>query len=64
MPDRRDVRWGDRGYGFFVDNQFYLVRCGDCGRENYALAVASGQCAACGSEPGEGLKRLRDSIDF
>lgn len=34
------------------DGRLYLVRCFECapehGRENYALAVPSGQCAWCG----------------
>ena len=37
---------------FFDENgKFYLVRCYECepdeGRENYLIAVASGQCAWC-----------------
>lgn len=35
-----------------TDGQLFLVRCYECGgkngRENWALAVASGQCAWCG----------------
>lgn len=35
-----------------ADGQLYLVRCFACeperGRENYALAVPSGQCCWCG----------------
>ena len=38
-----------RGNGFWADDQFYLQRCFDCGRENWAPAVASGSCAWCGS---------------
>lgn len=34
------------------DGQLYLKRCfacePDCGRENWAMAVASGQCCWCG----------------
>ncbi len=26
----------------------FVVRCPKCGRENYAMAVASGECAWCG----------------
>lgn len=36
------------------EGKLFLVRCyecgGDQGTENYALAVASGQCAFCGWE--------------
>jgi len=31
----------DRGY-------FYMVRCPECKRENWAIAVADGVCAWCG----------------
>ena len=30
------------------DGNVYLVRCPKCRRENYSLAVSSGQCAWCG----------------
>lgn len=30
------------------DGSVYLVRCPKCGKENWAPAVASGQCAWCG----------------
>lgn len=30
------------------DGRPYLVRCPVCQRENWALAVASGECAWCG----------------
>lgn len=38
---------------FRTNGQLYLVRCfapvhGEHGRENWAVAVASGQCAHCG----------------
>ena len=43
----------DREPNFYSDEGgFYLVRCYACcpvtGRENYAPAVASGQCVWCG----------------
>jgi len=38
-----------KGHGFWANGKFYLQRCFDCFRENYALAVSSGQCAWCGS---------------
>lgn len=31
-----------------TDGKLFMVRCADCGRENWAPAVASGQCAWCG----------------
>lgn len=39
---------------FETEDGWYLVRCFSCegyderGRENYAMAVAAGQCAWCG----------------
>jgi len=30
------------------DGKIYLIRCPKCDLENYAPAVASGQCAWCG----------------
>jgi ssDNA-binding Zn-finger/Zn-ribbon topoisomerase 1 len=30
------------------ENGVFLVRCTQCNKENYALAVASGICAWCG----------------
>ena len=42
----------DREPNFYSDEgKFYLVRCYACsvmGRENWAPAVASGQCSWCG----------------
>ena len=38
----------------FVDEgDIFLVRCPKCGRENYAPAVATGQCAWCGFDANE-----------
>lgn len=33
---------------FEADGKKYLVRCPRCKKENYAPAVATGQCAWCG----------------
>ena len=38
------------GHHFIANGKVYLERCYDCGRENYAPSVASGQCAWCGSK--------------
>lgn len=37
-----------QGYVYQSNDKLYLVRCPDCGRENYAMAVSSGACAWCG----------------
>lgn len=29
-------------------NEVHLIRCPHCGRENYAIAVATGKCCWCG----------------
>lgn len=34
---------------FISDGKIFLVRCMECKKENYAPAVASGQCAWCGA---------------
>ncbi len=42
----------DRAPNFREDGRLYLVRCfacgGEHGKENYAMAVANGECAWCG----------------
>ena len=42
----------DRQPNFYANGRFYLVRCfacgGEHGTENWAPAVATGQCAFCG----------------
>ena len=42
----------NRPPNFRENGKFYLIRCYVCdperGRENWALAVAAGQCAFCG----------------
>lgn len=59
MKDNQDVRRG-KGFGFWSAKAalIYLVRCFKCGRENYAPAVASGQCAWCGHVPEENKATL------
>lgn len=43
-----DLKKG-KGRGFFSkDGKIYLKRCFECGLENWAIAVSSGQCAFCG----------------
>lgn len=33
---------------FYADGKAYLVRCPECGKENYVPAVILGRCAWCG----------------
>lgn len=47
-PGEKNV-WQDGKYiGFEAGGKLYLTRCPKCDRENYAMAVSSGQCAWCG----------------
>lgn len=45
----------DRHPNFYTNGTLYLVRCfacgGEQGTENWAMAVATGQCAFCGWSP-------------
>ena len=43
-PKLEDCRANFRG----KDGAAFVVRCPSCRRENWAMAVASGQCAWCG----------------
>ena len=36
--------------GFVTDDNYYMLRCGKCKRENYSMAVPSGCCAWCGAD--------------
>lgn len=41
-----------RGYVWKTsDGKLYVQRCPECEKENWAPAVASGQCAWCGHVP-------------
>lgn len=43
-----DIRSG-AGYGYKDDDgKVCMINCFKCGRENYIMAVSSGQCAWCG----------------
>lgn len=49
------------GYGYRPKNdhdKICLVKCPNCERENYALSVASGQCAWCGKWGSDYIKLL------
>lgn len=38
-----------RGVEYYPDTDtMLLIRCPKCGKENYAIAVASGRCCWCG----------------
>lgn len=50
--DSDDIRMHGKyegfGYRSKEDGGIGLIRCPDCGRENYAMSVASGVCCWCG----------------
>ncbi len=51
MPD---IKQGN-GVGYTnKEGLICMIRCFECGRENWAPAVASGTCAWCGHNPNEG----------
>ena len=39
------------GYQSKKDDRFHILRCPECSRENYALAISEGSCAFCGFNP-------------
>lgn len=39
------------GVEWYADGTILLIRCPQCKRENYALAVADGVCCWCGYKP-------------
>ena len=42
------------------DGTILMIKCPECGRENWALQVASGICAWCGFDGKELLKKKED----
>lgn len=38
----------DRHPNFYDNEEFFLVKCFNCGLENYAPNIASGTCSFCG----------------
>lgn len=52
----------EKGYSLISDGKVFLMRCHKCGKENYALAVSSGQCAWCGYDANELLNVTSDSL--
>ena len=54
MTESKTIRKGN-GHGFIRDDgKTAMVKCFECGRENYAHAVYSGHCAWCGHNANEG----------
>lgn len=50
----KDILQGN-GYGFIrPDGGIAMQRCFECGRENWAPAVYSGECVWCGYNPNKG----------
>lgn len=49
IKEKPRTRWGFLGDGEYA-GKIFLQRCPKCGLENWALAVATGNCAWCGYE--------------
>lgn len=45
---------------FEYEGKTFLVRCPECGRENYAMSVSSGICAWCGYDANKERKKNGD----
>lgn len=49
--DSKDVRKG-KGFGYTSNKGIVcMIRCFKCGKENYAMSVATGYCMWCGHNP-------------
>ena len=49
-----DIKTG-KGFGYKDEGgKICMQRCFECGRENWVVAVSSGQCAFCGHDANEG----------
>lgn len=58
---KEDIKQGN-GFGYKDrTGHICMIRCFECGRENYAIAVAAGQCAWCGHNPN---KQFRPTESF
>ena len=49
-------------YGFVIDDNYYMERCGACKRENYTSAVNSGMCAWCGGDERTPSQKARQEL--
>ena len=45
-----DIQRGE-GHGYRHNKIICMIKCFECGKENWAMAVATGQCAWCGYNP-------------
>jgi ribosomal protein L37E len=55
----REERRDGKGFSFRDGNGWYMVRCHECGRENYAMNVPSGQCCWCGFDANKQVASAR-----
>jgi len=48
--DNVDMHGKSKGFGYRgkSDGKIGLIRCPDCGKENYSMSVATGICCWCG----------------
>jgi ribosomal protein L37E len=57
-PKANDNWKSGKGNGFYALSKKgklvkWILRCPECGRENYAMSVATGHCAWCGHTENE-----------
>jgi len=48
MSEEENLYIDNKYIGFKTKDTIYLQYCPNCGKENYAFAVSSGQCVWCG----------------
>ncbi len=59
--DHNDIVFSNTGCGYIGKNskKIGLLRCPECERENYSMAVSSGQCASCGWDANENAEEVK-----
>lgn len=59
----QDVRQG-KGFGYVdKEGKTCMIRCFECGEENYGMVVASGYCFNCSYTPNEqGESNAQDEV--
>lgn len=49
------------GSGYINDEDLIcMIRCFECGQENYGPVINSGTCAKCGHNPNEGIVKKKN----
>ena len=60
--DSDDVTWegGGSGYRSKKDGKICILKCPACKKENYAMAVSSGQCCWCGFTADREVNKMKE----